>query len=507
MTTVGLPGGGTATFPDSMTPDQITAALKKQFPQPAQAQPVDAIERGLRAILPESGPAATALKYLLPQKNIFGGESTLAASARIDRERLAEQARTGRMPMRLDNPMLGAFGPANIMPRGVPSPVPPTGAVMPPVAGPRIAPPQATLAARGVQMTPGQAVGGFAKSAEDIAQSFPILGHFIQNARTRSLKSFNEATINQALEPIGRRVPKTIEPGTDTIRWASSRAGRAFDDVLDRIPAVAFDPELKVALNTIATEARKNPAVWSQFEPILMENVRKPFSTAGRLEGAEIQKIGSDLARRARGYKRSDEFDKRELGHLFDDMRMALSDAIERQYPAEAPALQAARKSWAMLTRIEQAAGRRVGSEGIFTPADLLTASRSQAGGIRRGGVPAEFAHGDALFQKWGTYAQRVLPSKIPDSGTAGRLLAADIAGGLAGVGGMMASPMATLGSLAGLVGGSIPYIPAASRGIQNFMTSAASGRLSQTGIAAGRAAATKQTDYPDAPRPSVAGP
>ena len=35
MTTVGLPGGGTATFPDSMTPDQITAALKQQFPSQA----------------------------------------------------------------------------------------------------------------------------------------------------------------------------------------------------------------------------------------------------------------------------------------------------------------------------------------------------------------------------------------------------------------------------------------------------------------------------------------
>lgn len=298
------------------------------------------------------------------------------------------------------------------------------GSAMGRLVSPRLSPDAQKLAAGGVQqMTPAQmspGPGGVTKGFEDRFQGFPILGDFIRNARLRSIDSFNQATINQALEPIGAKLPAKTGAGTDAVKTAGNMISKHYDDTLGRVPQVVSDPDLTTAITTIQTNAQKNPDVWRKLEPILNEDVIEPFQK-GPLTGRQVQRVTSELNRLSRGYARSEEFDNRELGRNLDDIRGALMDTIERQHPAEADNLRNANASWAMLTRIEQAAGRTKSSEGIFSPNDLLQSVASQAGGVRR----REFARGDALFQDWATLGNRVLPSKVPDSGTAGRLWAA----------------------------------------------------------------------------------
>ena len=287
---------------------------------------------------------------------------------------------------------------------------------------PRLGGDAAALASKGVQLTPGQMVSGSlgapARFAEAKLQSFPILGDFIAHARGQSLKSYNTATINQALEPIGASLPKNISAGNQAIKFAGNAVSKAYDNVLGRIPQVVRDPELTNALKAVELDARQRPAVWRTLRGEIQRTVGK-LQREGPITGREAQRASSELERLARGFQNSEDFSQREIARYLREVRSAISDAIERQYPQDAPALRNAHAAQAMLVRIENAANRRAGSEGIFTPMDLLSSIRSSASGVRR----REFARGDALMQEWAQQGQRLLPSMVPDSGTAGRLL------------------------------------------------------------------------------------
>jgi hypothetical protein len=358
---------------------------------------------------------------------------------------------------------------------------------------PRMGADAAKLASQGVQMTPGQMArgpAGVAKGMEDRLSGFPVLGDFIRNARRRSVGSFNEATINQALEPIGAKLPAGVKPGNEAVKAAGDAISQAYNKTLGQIPTVVVDRDLQNALKAVQLDAQQRPAVWKNLKGELsrVQNSLK----RGNFTGREAQLAGSELERVARGLQTSDNFFEREVSKHLREVRSSLFDAIERQYPALAPDLQNANASWAMLTRVENAAGRRAASGGVFTPMDLLTAVKSGSGGVRR----REFSRGDALFQDWAQTAQRVLPSEIPDSGTAGRLLAEHPLSATAF--GLATSPLDLL------------YTKTGGRAVQGLMSpgpgrQAAGAGAARSGAIAAPGAGTEAARKK--PRPSVVGP
>jgi len=88
-------------------------------------------------------------------------------------------------------------------------------------------------------------------------------------------------------------------------------------------------------------------------------------------------------------------------------------------------------------------------ADGIFTPAQFKTAVRAGDRTMRKG----SYAKGSAIMQDLADAGSSVLNSKIPDSGTAGRLLGAG-----AGLGAGVYNPAIP----ASLVGASVPYLPGA---------------------------------------------
>lgn len=287
---------------------------------------------------------------------------------------------------------------------------------------PRLAPDAAALTQQGVRLTPGRVFAGpsnMGMRAEDRLAGFPILGDFIRNSQRRSIGDFNRATINQALSPIGASLPEKMKGGNEAIKTAGNAISKAYDAVLDRIPTVTQDTQLAQDIGQVAQQAKARPEVWKNFEPIVINDI-KPFEK-GTISGRDYKMIDSDLAREARGLGSSDDIYKRQLGDRIEELRGAMRNAIRRQYPEEAPNLDAADFSRAMFARVQQAASRRATSDGMFSPNDLLNAVRSQSGGSSR--LRPEFGKGDALFQNWAQAAQRLLPSSVPDSGTAGRMM------------------------------------------------------------------------------------
>lgn len=316
---------------------------------------------------------------------------------------------------------------------------------------PTLAADQRALANAGVsQMTPGQLQGGLLKSIEDKATSWPILGEFIKNARGRSVEGFNRAVGNQALEPIGERLPSGVAAGHETIAEVERRLGGAYDRL---IPEIHFVPDYEFAqdMARIRTDARSMPhSTARQFQRIINDRLHPdrwveqqllapevsnpgnlpamtaPPSSIWGLQGRDFKRIEGELTNLAGKYTKSSDAGQQQLGEALTDVVRAMRNNIERVNPDISDELRRINTGWAIYSRMRDAGSRRATSQGVFTPNDLLNAVKRGDRSVGKGA----FARGDALMQDFAEIGQRVLPNTVPDSGTTGRLLMAGMAGG-----------------------------------------------------------------------------
>jgi hypothetical protein len=166
-----------------------------------------------------------------------------------------------------------------------------------------------------------------------------------------------------------------------------------------------------------------------QLAEILSSRVMRNVDPAtGAISGEEFKRIETVLGQQQRELARALDGDQRALGQALGDVRGEFRDALARQYPAEAPRLQQINTGYANLVRVEDAAGSAgaIAREGVFTPAQLANAVRRNTGSRSQRGA------GAGLMRDLATNMGEVLPSTVPDSGTAGRgLLAALLGGGV----------------------------------------------------------------------------
>jgi hypothetical protein len=297
---------------------------------------------------------------------------------------------------------------------------------------PRLAPDAAALAQKGVPLSPGQMMprGNIARDIEERATSLPILGKFIQDVRARSIDGFVRGTVEQALEPIGATLTPGMSAGHAVIQEMDRKIANMYKGIFAQIPKLQVDRPLLGEMANIELNARGRPAVWATLVGEwnhAFGNVQRLGGGAGpiggklrvpsSMAGDQMQRALSQLQTKARGLARSQDIFQREVGLMLEDGRSAVLDAVERQYPGLADHLRAANKSYAMAVRIGNAAIANPSLQGRFTPMGLLQASKAAARGVRR----QEFAHGDALLQKWAEVGQRVLPSSLGESGTTPR--------------------------------------------------------------------------------------
>ncbi len=380
---------------------------------------------------------------------------------------------------------------------------------------PQLAPAQQMLADRGVtQMTPGQLVGGRFKTYEDAATSAPILGDFIQSGRNRSIESFNKAVGNQALEPIGERLGARTPAGHETIAEVESKLGQAYDNLIPQlhwIPDAAFAHDLsrirQSASSMPASNVRQlNRIIEDRLAPnrwvhqINLPQAAAPGSnTLGQpathlwgLQGPEFKSIESELGHLAGRYGKSSDAGQQLLGDRLGDIVKAMRANLERSNPAHSDELANINQGWAMYARMRDAAANRRGSEGVFTPGDLLTAIKRGDNSVRHG----SFAKGTALMQRFAEAGQKVLPSTLADSGTAKRLMTNVGAGGLAAY----LSPKV----LAATAAASMPYLTPSMALLNRYVrpTTGVRAGYANAGRGAGSLRPLLTTPFDDQPNP-----
>jgi hypothetical protein len=305
--------------------------------------------------------------------------------------------------------------------------------------------PQRVLSQRGVQLTPGQMMGGAAQRIEDGFQSVPVAGDFIRGAKVRGIESFDRVAINQTLAPIGETLPPGTAVGRDGVRLARERISAAYTSALDPVqvaPDQPFAAELARARG-VQIAGGAGDELGAAVDRIEQAMAGGPIS--GRVLKELDEEIG--IAIRSTAGTPTGRALVRELHALQD----ALDGLLGRVDPNALAAKTAADEAWANLVRIESAAGMVGSRGGVFGPSQLNSTVRSAEGGGRRS---ARYARGDALMQDLSDPAMAVLPQTVPDSGTAFRTLAT--AGGLTAGGatvGVDALPLAIAGGVAAATG------------------------------------------------------
>ncbi|HEY9219549.1 MAG TPA: hypothetical protein VIO94_15990 [Phenylobacterium sp.] len=313
--------------------------------------------------------------------------------------------------------------------------------------------PQRQLSAQGVDLTPGQMMGGVARRTEDAMTSIPVLGDSIRAAKTRGIESFNRAALDRTLDPIGEALPAGVNVGREGVREATQRISGAYDNALSGV-TVAPDRQLSQDIAAVVNNADLPPNVQAELDGVINNTLAARMT--GQVDGQTWKAIDSELASavRAADNASASQPSQRYLRDALQAVRQAHQGLLERASPEAFAAVRAADEATANLARIRQASQYTGTSarEGVFTPADLNRAVQ----GMDTSAGNRAFARGDALMQDLTEPAMRVLPSTVPDSGTPLRSLMT--AGGIGGWAAAAGHPTMAAVGMTGIAGGSALY-------------------------------------------------
>lgn len=301
-----------------------------------------------------------------------------------------------------------------------------TGGALPAVIGgvARVASPRASTNAslqllkdEGVQPTIGQALGGRWNALEEKLQSLPLVGDAIVNARKRSMEQFNRAAINRATGKVGTEVDSIGQTG---VREAGDTISQAYDDALSQISGVKLDGQFNRDLLQLRGMAQGlTSTMKAKFNNAVNETLMRKVSPNKSILPEDYKAIDSELGNLASRYGKSSVASEQELGDAVTQLQALLKQQMLRTNPDVAGKLQAADAAWANLVRVEGAAKSAKNAEGVFTPGQLNMAVQAADRSVRKRAV----SRGTALLQDLGNAGQSVLGNKVPDSGTAQRLM------------------------------------------------------------------------------------
>jgi hypothetical protein len=335
------------------------------------------------------------------------------------------------------------------------------------VIAPKLSEAAQKLIGEGVNLTPGQMMGGALRKIEDKLTSAPLLGDLIDYSRTKGIEEFNKAVYKRALEPIGGKVP--TETGRAGVEAVKTQISDAYNTLL---PKMTFVPD-KPLYDSISSLDKVVVGLPKPETKMVEDNVKaiiqKHMDTSknGLISGKSYKAIESDLGELASNYAGSKGTDAM-VGNAYKQALGQVRQALTRSNPDYAEELGNINKAFANFARIRRA-GSMANTQEMITPAQLANAVKAADESAGKGAT----ATGKALLQDLTDAGVQVLPSKISDSGTAGRSALVNMLLGAGGAAGgssaYQAFPTVTAVG-AGLAGAAAaPYLP----GVRNLVTTA----------------------------------
>lgn len=270
----------------------------------------------------------------------------------------------------------------------------------------------------GVSITPGQNIGGFARRLEDRLTSAPFVGDIIERSRIRGIEDFNKAALRRA------EIPNVASAGGEIGHSGISKVGEeishGYDTVLANASVDVLDPKFVSQMAHLRQMTRNLPSEEArQFDSIIAREIDGRLAPNGRLSQGNLQDAFSQIKQEAASFGKSTDKYQRDLGAALKQTAAEMMDLVGRTNPQIASEMKALNKAYANLVRIEKAAGTTGAEKGVFTPSQLHRAVRASDTSLNK----RQFARGNALMQDLSSQGKEILPSTVPDSGTAGRLM------------------------------------------------------------------------------------
>lgn len=499
-----VPGMGVVEFPDGMTDDQIAAAIKQNMPKSEKPSsftmgiadpihgaaqlltnllPADLVERGNQLnnwLAEKTGmvaklPAGGVDQQVREREQQYEQQRAAAGEGGIDWARLAGNVVS---PVNLGAASLapraaslaGRMGAGAALGAASGAMTPVTsgddfatekakqvvgggigGAAVPAVAagfGRVISPKASTnpqldlLRSEGVRPTIGQALGGAANKIEERAISVPFVGDAIAAARQRGAGDLNKAVANRALAPLGKTAPKDLG-GRDLVAHVQRELGDAYDALLPKLTVKADQPfaqEIR-SLSGMVANGSIDPNAAATFNRILQNDLVGKFKGQQVLTGQTLKAVESDLGQKIAQLGGSTDADARLVADALREVQSSLRDLVQRNNPQYAKELSAINSGWSNFKRLERAASYVGAEDGMFSPANLQSAVKA----LDRSKDKGKFARGKAPMQDLSDAAKTVMGAKVPNSGTADRIMNAGA------LGSYFIDPMIPAGLLGGI--------------------------------------------------------
>ena len=228
---------------------------------------------------------------------------------------------------------------------------------------------------RGVKLTPGQqSPNSVIGMVDQAAGKIPSL----RAAQMQAIPEFNRAAMNEALEGIGKKVPKSLEGG-DILMYGRE----AFEEAYDALKKDIEVPDL----NSVKLSGQQILDDVNQISPKAAKKLRQEFQTLlaykgmkmrTRLDGDLFKEIDSRIGKRAAAYQRQAQMgqnvDAADIAQGMFALQNNLRNALVGKTPAATTKLRITNQGYGKF-KIVQDAARRAGGE--FSPARLGQASKA----------------------------------------------------------------------------------------------------------------------------------
>lgn len=289
------------------------------------------------------------------------------------------------------------------------------------------------LKGKGMDLTLGQLTGKAGTFFENAFESIPVLGSLPRGARSRQFEQFNRIAFNDALAPIGQKLDDATQMGGDALRDVLNKISKQYDDVLEGVTLDANSTQMltnnidEILLNSIG--AKIDDPLFDKAENEINKFLLK-YNETGQLTGQNLKKAYSDLGSRIIAYNKSTNPNDKLIANTLRKVQEEIKNVIRQVDPEVGAKLTATDQSYSMYKILEKTVKSQNQNE-FFTPNQLVSAVQSSD--LSKGKKLSSM--GEMPFSNIAGAGKRVLGSKVPNSGTAERLLTAGLLTGGTGLG------------------------------------------------------------------------
>ena len=271
------------------------------------------------------------------------------------------------------------------------------------------------LVDRNIPVTIGQALGGRFKNVEDRLGGLPGSGGAIRQFRRGQFEDVLRKSADDVLEPLGVKAPPAADP-----RELYAATKDIADSAYARSLAEISGPVDEKLTSALATPSTLTGPQRSAYEDFIQSEIAPRIKEDGTLVGEDVQAIKEALDDQIKSFRNTPGY--RGLANHLSNVRTEVLDFAGRNAPDGGKAYSAARQAYGRAKTL-QTAIEASGPSGIPTPRQISLAARQSAKRMRSDA----YARGLMPLQALADDASAVLPSAIPDPGTAGQLGFLDI--------------------------------------------------------------------------------